>query len=115
MTLENLLRIGKLKAHAAKRVELDRLMSSAGLALADAGNEGISSVSRFAIPYRAIIQALTKTAGISPARVRVLEALRMARNRLEYSGDPVSDAVAEEAVQEATALLAEVRSWIEKR
>ena len=141
MTLENLLRIGKLKAHAAKRVELDRLMSSAGLALADAGNEGISSVSRFAIAYRAIIQApmaamlangyrpstsepghhqlliqaLTKTAGISPARVRVLEALRMARNRLEYSGDPVSDAVAEEAVQEAIALLAEVRSRIEKR
>jgi uncharacterized protein YutE (UPF0331/DUF86 family) len=138
MTLDNLLRIGKLKAHAAKRVELDRLLSSADRALADARHEALSSVSRFATAYRAIIQAsmaamlangyrpstsepghhqtliqaLTITAGIPPERVRVLDALRMARNRLEYSGDPVSDAVAEEAVQEATTLLAEVRRSI---
>lgn len=57
MTLENLLRIGKLKAHAAKRVELDRLLSSADRALADARHEALSSVSRFATAYRAIIQA----------------------------------------------------------
>lgn len=45
MTLENLLRIGKLKAHAAQRVELDRLLSSADRALADARQKALSSVS----------------------------------------------------------------------
>lgn len=140
MTLDNLLRIGKLKAHAATSVEIDRLLSAADRALADAGYEALSSVSRFATAYRAIIQAsmaamlangyrpstsepghhqvliqaLAITADISPVRVRLLDALRMVRNRLEYSGDPVSDAVAAEAVQEATALLSEVRRWIEK-
>jgi hypothetical protein len=139
MTLENLLRIGKLKAHAAERLELERLLSSAERALADARQEALSSGSRFATAYRAIIQAsmaallangyrpstsepghhqtliqvLTITAGISPERMRVLDALRMARNRLEYSGDLVSDAVAEEAVGEATTLLADVRRRLE--
>jgi hypothetical protein len=139
MTLENLLRIGKLKAHAAEKLELERLLSSADRALADARREALSSGSRFAIAYRAIIQAsmaamlangyrpstsepghhqiliqaLTITAGISSVRVRVLDALRMARNRLEYSGDLVSDAVAEEAVGEATTLLADVRRRLE--
>jgi hypothetical protein len=56
MTLENLLRIGKLKAHAAERVELERLLSSADRALADARQEVLSSGSRFATAYRAIIQ-----------------------------------------------------------
>ena len=30
MTLENLLRIGKLKVHAASKVEIDRLLAAAG-------------------------------------------------------------------------------------
>jgi hypothetical protein len=36
MTLENLLRIGKLKAHAAGKVEIDRILAAADRALADA-------------------------------------------------------------------------------
>jgi len=35
MTLENLLHIGKLKAHAAGKLEIDRVLAAAERALAD--------------------------------------------------------------------------------
>jgi hypothetical protein len=57
MTLENLLRIGKLKAHAAGKVEIDRLLAAANRALADALVEDLSSDSRLDLAYRAIMQA----------------------------------------------------------
>ena len=43
MTLENLLRIGKLKAHAADEGEITRLLESADRALKDAAGAGLSS------------------------------------------------------------------------
>ena len=127
MTLDNLRRIGKLKAHAASRVEIERLLEAAERALADASVAGLSSSARLDLAYRAImqsalaamlangyrpstsepghhqllIQALPTTAGIAPERVRVLDAYRAARNRADYLGTPVSDAVADECVAEA--------------
>jgi len=56
MTLENLLRIGKLKAHAAGKVEIDRLLAAAERALADATLNDLSSVSRLDLAYRAIMR-----------------------------------------------------------
>ncbi len=138
MTLENLLRIGKLKAHVAAKVEIDRVLASAQRALADAAVENLSSDSRLDLAYRAImqaalaamlangyrpatsepghhqllIQALPKTAGIGAGRVRVLDAYRAARNLADYQGVPVSDAVAAECVTEAKSTLAAVREWI---
>ena len=43
MTLDNLLRIGKLKPHAADKVEIERLLAAAERALSDAGISGISA------------------------------------------------------------------------
>src|SRR2546423_13561979 len=57
MTLENLLRIGKLKVHAASKVEIDRLLAAAERALGDASVKGLSSDSRLDLAYRAIMQA----------------------------------------------------------
>jgi hypothetical protein len=57
MSLENLLRIGKLKAHAAAKVEIDRLLAAADRALADTAVPNLSSDSRFGLAYRAIMQA----------------------------------------------------------
>jgi hypothetical protein len=57
MTLENLLRIGKLKPHAADKVEIGRLFAAAGRALTDAGLEQLSSDARLDLAYRAIMQA----------------------------------------------------------
>lgn len=62
--------------------------------------------------HQLVIQALPKTAGISPERIAVLDAFRKARNQSDYQGIPVSDAVAGECADEARRLLAEVRSLI---
>ena len=141
MSLENLLRIGKLKAHAADERELARLLASADRALKDASVAGLSGDSCLDLAYRALmqaalaavmangyrpatsepghhqllIQALPKTIGMAPERVQVLEAYRKARNQTDYRGVPVSEAVARECVEDARRLLADVRAWIEAR
>ncbi len=109
MTLENLLRIGKLKAHAADEAQIARLLESADRARADAAVAGLSTDSRLELAYRAlmqaalaamlasgyrpatsepghhqvVIQALPKTIGMAPERVQVLEAYRKARNQMD--------------------------------
>jgi len=141
MPLENLLRTGQLKAHAADERELQRLLDSAQLALKDAAFADLSGDSRLNLAYRAMMQAalaadlaygyrpstsepghhqlllqtLPKTIGLASERVRVLEAFRKARNQNDYRGVPVSDATARECAQEAARLLAEVRAWLEAR
>ena len=141
MTLDNLLRIGKLKAHAADEREIARLLESAEQALKDASVAGLSSEARLGLAWRGVmqaalgaimangyrpatsepghhqllVQALPKAIGMAPERVPVLEAYRKARNQSDYRGVPVSDAVARECAEEARRLLAEVRAWLAKR
>lgn len=136
MSLENLLRIGKLKAHAADEVEIARLLESADRALVDAARATLSSDSRLELAYRALMQAalaamlakgyrpatsepghhqlliqsLSLTAGLPPQRIQVLEAYRKARNQSDYHGVPVSDVVAHECVEDARRLVGEVRA-----
>jgi hypothetical protein len=138
MTLENLLRIGKLRAHVADKAEIARLLAAAERGLSDAGVPDISADARLDIGYRAVmqaalaamlangyrpatseaghhqllIQALPKTAGIDPNRVRVLDAYRVARNQSDYRGVPVSNSVAQECREDAIALLTDVRTWL---
>lgn len=57
MTLDNLLRIGKVKAHAADKVEIGRLLASVERALAAAGVPGLSAGTRLDAAYRALLQA----------------------------------------------------------
>lgn len=141
MTLENLLRTGQLKAHAADEREILRLLDSAQLALKDAAVAEISGDSRLNLAYRAMMQAalaamlangyrpstsepghhqlllqsLPKTIGLAGERARVLDALRKARNQNDYRGIPVSDATARECAEAAGRLLADVRAWIDAR
>ena len=49
MTLENVLRIGKLKAHAADEREIAHLLEPADRALKDAATAALSSDSRLAL------------------------------------------------------------------
>jgi hypothetical protein len=140
MTLENLARIGKLKAHAADEQEIARLLDSAGRALKDAAVESLGADSRLELAYRAlmqaalaailangyrpttseaghhqlVIQALPKTIGLAPERVQVLDAYRKARNQSDYRGVSVSDAMAHECADDARRLLAEVKAWLVK-
>ena len=138
MTLDNLLRIGKLRAHVADKAEIARLLAAAERALSDAAVPDVSADTRLDAAYRAImqaalvamlangyrpvtseaghhqllIQALPKTAGVDPDRVRVLDAYRAARNQSDYRGVPVSNAVADECREDAIALLNDVRAWL---
>jgi hypothetical protein len=138
MTLENLLRIGKLKSHVAEKAEIARLIASAARVLRDASVNQLSPDSRLDLAYRTImqaalvamlangfrpstnepghhqvlIQALPKTIGLSTDRLQVLEAYRAARNQSDYRGVPVSQGVAAECVDDAQRLLDDVRAWL---
>jgi hypothetical protein len=138
MTLDNLLRIGKLKPHVADKAEIERLLAAAERVLQDAGLQGLSTDSRLDLAYRAImqaaliamlannlrpatsepghhqllIQALPKTIGLPADRVPVLEGFRAARNMSDYRGVPVSNTVTLECIGEAHRLLKEVCAWL---
>lgn len=141
MTLENLLHIGKLKAYAADGREIDRLLEAADTALRDAAVQGLSAGGQLDPAWRGImqaalaaihmngyrpatsepghhqvvIQALPRTIGLAPDRLPLLESFRKARNRSDYDGIPVSDAMALECRAEATRILAEVRAWRQRQ
>ena len=53
------------------------------------------------------------TLGVSPATVRVLDALRKQRNLSDYSGDLIPDAAAAECLTSAQELFSHVRSWLQ--
>lgn len=104
----------------------------------DAAVDGLSSLSRLDIAWRAImqaslaallangyrpstsepghhqmlVQALPKTIGMDPQRVQVLDAFRKMRNLVDYRGAPVSDSMAAECRAAAAQLIADVRAWL---
>ena len=141
MTLQNLLKIGRIKPHAPTPQEIQRLLAAAERNLADARIEDISDETRFDVAYKAImqlaltammasgyrpstsepghhqtmIQSLPLTLGLANETWVVLDALRRKRNVTDYQGDPIeADAVAE-CVAQATALSIETRQWLEDR
>jgi hypothetical protein len=105
--LDNLVRIGQLKAEAAAQVEIDGLMRSGAARIKDAENEQLSIESRFDLAYNAahafslaalrfhgyrsenrflVFQSLQHTVRIAPARWRVLDQAHKKRNLVEYEG-----------------------------
>jgi hypothetical protein len=140
MTLENLLSIGRLKPHKASAIEIRRSPASAEAALADAKRLQNNAATRFDMGYKAImqcalaalmangfrpstneprhqqttIQTLPKTIGLAADRMKILDSFRRARNLSDYEGEPVEDAKVRECVEWAEALLANVRSWLNK-
>ena len=56
MTLQNLLKIGRLKPHAPTAQEIRRLLAAAERNLTDARTEIISDETRFDAAYKAIMQ-----------------------------------------------------------
>lgn len=55
--------------------------------------------------HQTTIGCLVHTLGISPATVRVLDALRKQRNLSDYDGEMVTEAALQECLQQADALL----------
>lgn len=140
MTLENLLRIGKLRAHKTTREEIARLLSAMRRNLKDARNREISAESRFDIAYKAImqcslvammasgyrpstnepghhatvVQSLTITIGLASDRMIVLDQLRKKRNLSDYTGAGVTEEESSACVRAAEELAATVETWLHK-
>lgn len=138
MTLENLVKINKLKPHKTNRDEIAKLRAAAQRNLQDAYVAGISAATRFDVAYKSImqcalltlmangyrpstnepghhitvIQSLPLSLGLPAERVIVLDALRKKRNLNDYSGDGVSEEEADSCIRAAEALLHDVEEWL---
>lgn len=119
--LDNLVRIGQLKAEPPAQAEFDGLVRSGRLRLGDATNAGLSLEGRFDLAYNAahalslaamrwhgyrsenryqVFQCLTHTLGLEAAQWRVLDQAHRKRNLAEYEGDlDVDDALVEALIR----------------
>ncbi|WP_088287328.1 DNA-binding protein [Ideonella sp. A 288] len=130
MTLQNLLRIGKLRSHAPTAAEVQRLLAAIDRNLADAGVTSISDETRFDAAYKAVmqcalvammaagfrpatsepghhltvIQSLPLTLGVGNDVWVVLDALRKQRNANDYTGHPITPGVVSECLVQGKAL-----------
>lgn len=137
MTLNNLVGVS-LDAIEPDAATIQRLLEAAQASLADAQLQNLSTEGRFDMAYKAIMQAanaalqangfrtlaskpghhqtmiqtLPRTIGLDAPTMLLLDQMRKQRNVIDYDGDLVSEALAEEAVRHATDLLARVRAWI---
>ena len=137
MTLANLLGL-LLERVEPDAVNIGRLMGAAGRSLADARLEKMSNEGRFDMAYKAIMQAanavlqangyrtltskpghhqtmiqsLPMTIGLDAKTMIVLDGLRKQRNVSDYSGDPVSESMALEAIDHAHSLLVLADQWL---
>jgi hypothetical protein len=138
VTLENLLKIGKLKAHEPNHAELVNLFSAAGRNLKDVHVAGLSAETRFDVAYKAImqcgllalmanglrpstaepghhatvIQTLPRTIGLSNERMIVLDSLRKKRNLADYVGQGISESEAATCLHVAEALIETLKQWL---
>lgn len=138
MTLDNLLKIGRLKAHEADADEIGNLIAAANRNLADSRADNISTENRFDAAYKCImqcslaalmangyrpdtnvpghhqtvIQSLPKTIGMDGTRLAVLDALRSKRNQSDYTGKEIDSASLATCIDEAEGLLREVDDWL---
>jgi len=125
--LDNLLRIGKLKAEPPAASELAGLLHSGIVRLADAQRVELNAESRFDLAYNAahalalaalrwhgyrsenrylVFQSLTHTLQLPSAQWRVLDDAHRKRNIAEYEGDIDVDTALLEALLRVTAELA---------
>ena len=111
-TLENLAKVGKLKAEPPDQREFDGLLRSAGRKLLDARNPALSPDSRFILAYDAahslalaalrwhgfraenryiVFPLLGSTASIQMAKWRLLDNCHQKRNVALYDGEFAED------------------------
>ena len=122
--LDNLVRIGQLKVEAPAQAEIDGLVRSGKVRLADAANATLSLESRFDLAYNAahalalaamrwhgyrsenryhVFQCLTHTLNLESVQWRVLDQAHRKRNLAEYEGDlDVDEAMVDALVRVAT-------------
>lgn len=106
--LDNVVRVGQLKAELPSRAEFEGLVRSGSARLKDAANETLSTYGRFDLAYNAahalalaalrargyrsenrylVFQCLEHTADLPKDQWRVLDQAHRKRNVVEYTGD----------------------------
>jgi hypothetical protein len=137
VSLENLLKIGQLKAHPVDAEEIERLLLAAQRNLRDALVTSISTETRFDAAYKGImqsalaalmlhgyrpdtnrpghhmtvVQSISLTIGVEARGIAVLDALRRQRNIADYTGDDVDLSTVEHCIDEARQLIDDVFAW----
>ena len=140
MTLQNLLRIGKLKTHTVTAREIRQLLAAVERNLADAAVAQVSDETRFDAAYKAVmrcalaamlaegyrpstsepghhvtlIQSLPLTLGVANEAWIVLDALRRKRNANDYTGDVVTPDMVDECAAQAKSLHVVLRKHLKK-
>lgn len=138
MTLANLLKIGRLKAHQPTAAEMRRLLDAARRNIEDAGVDRVSDETRFDAAYKVImqlalaamlangfrpstnepghhqtlLQSLPLTVGLAQDRWGVIDALRRKRNAADYLGDGVEPDALAECRRQADFLREHVAAWL---
>jgi hypothetical protein len=131
MTLENLVRIHKLKKEAAEKREFDGLIIAASDRLKDAENTSLSYASRFDLAYNSahgfalaalrsagyrsnrrylVFQCLVHTTEIDKKYIRLFAACHEKRNLAEYEGYFDAD---EQLLTELIACTKELKSIVD--
>ncbi len=126
--LDNLVRIGELKAEPPAQAEFDGLVRSGFVRLTDASHAGLSLESRFDLAYNAahslslaamrwhgyrsdhryrVFQCLPHTLGLEATQWRVLDQAHRKRNLAEYEGDLDVDEALVEALIRCARIVAE--------
>jgi len=126
--LENLAKIGQLKAEPATEEEIAGLQQSGAVRLADAKNVALSRESRFDLAYNAahalsrsalrragyrsesrylVFQCTQHTLDLEPEHWRVLDQAHRKRNLAEYEGDIDVDDQLLEALIRVAGLIAD--------
>lgn len=130
--LDNLVRIGQLKAEPPAQAEFDGLVRSGRVRLKDAQNPALSLESRFDLAYNAahalslaalrwhgyrsenryqVFQCLIHTLALEAVQWRVLDQAHRKRNLAEYEGDlDVDDALVEALVRVTLAVAERVEA-----
>jgi len=135
VALDNLVRIGQLKAEPRNVLEVNRLLAMAQTRLADAHLSHLSREGRFTSAYNAahaaalsalrwhgyrsenrftVFQCLAHTVGWAPARWRVLDGAHQKRNVAEYEGYlEVEESTIQELSNLVTGLITDVQALIQ--
>lgn len=130
--LDNLVKIGKLKAEPPAQAEFEGLVRSGLMRLRDAENAGLFLESRFDLAYNAahalslaalrwhgyrsenrylVFQCLEHTLALETAQWRVLDQAHNKRNLAEYEGDlDVDDALVEALIRVAQTVAERVQA-----
>jgi hypothetical protein len=141
MSLEELLLRGEVVREKLARGEVDRLLDAVSRRLEDAAHASLHPETRLEQAYHAIlgcamvglrahglrvadrpghhvvaIESLAQTLGVASERVDYLQTLRDLRNKDIYTGSAhISEAQAEEAVEEARKLAHDTALWLQAR